>query len=45
MSREVGNAMSSEEGKGRVEEDTLIPEKVEEYRKKEYWDWRYEQEK
>jgi len=22
--------------------DDLIPESVEEYRKKEYWDWRYE---
>ena len=28
---------------GPMSEDDLIPKSVEEYRKKEYWDWRYDQ--
>ena len=36
MNREVPEKMSNN--------DDLIPKSVEEYRKKEYWDWRYERE-
>lgn len=35
----VVTVMSDKSDKG----DALIPDNVGEYRKKEYWDWRYEQ--